>query len=82
MISKGHKKHIAITRPALGNYGRNEWAILGGFCTAIKLLADQVIGALSPQYKCAYVDATHSDELMAPPGRLAAGADSARQSSR
>jgi len=75
MISKGHKKHTAITRPGLGNYGRNEWAILGGFCTAIKLLADQVIGALSSQYKCAYVDATHTDELAAPPGRLAAGAD-------
>jgi len=74
MTSKGHKKHSTITRPELGNYGRNEWAITGGFCTAIKLLADQVIGALSPQYKCAYVDATHSDELTAPPGRLAAGA--------
>lgn len=74
MTLKGHKKHSAIARPALGNYGRNEWAIIGGFCTAIKLLADQVISTLSPQYKCAYVDATHSDELFTPPGRLAAGA--------
>jgi molybdopterin-guanine dinucleotide biosynthesis protein A len=75
MISKGHKKHSNIARVDTGNYGPNEWAIVGGFCTAIKLLADQVISALSSQYKCAYVDATHSDELIAPPGRLAAGAD-------
>ena len=74
MTSKGHKKHTAIARPELGNYGRNEWAIIGGFCTAIKLLADQVISTLSLQYKCAYVDATHSDELTTPPGRLSSGA--------
>lgn len=81
MISKGHnppagkhKKHTAITRPAMGNYGRNEWAIVGGYCTAIKLLADQVISALSLQYKCAYVDSSHADDLINLPGRLDTGA--------
>jgi molybdopterin-guanine dinucleotide biosynthesis protein A len=67
-------KHANIARPALGNFGRNEWAIVGGSCTSIKILADQVITALSPVYKCAYADAAHSDEIILPPGRLASGA--------
>lgn len=74
MTLKGHNKHTAITRPATGNYGRNEWAFVGGYCTAIKLLADQVITAFSSQYKCAYVDASHKDELTTLPGRLDSGA--------
>lgn len=69
-----HKKHADIVRPTLGNFGRNEWAIVGGPCTLIKILADQVINALSPVYKCAYADAAHSDEIVLPPGRLASGA--------
>jgi molybdopterin-guanine dinucleotide biosynthesis protein A len=69
-----HKKHTTIVRPANGNFGRNEWAILGGPCTVIKLLADQVITALSPQYKCAYADTSHNDDITLLPGRLANGA--------
>lgn len=74
MISKGHKKHIAIPRPAIGNYGRNEWAITGGNCADIKLLAGHVIRAFSSQYKCAYIDANHNNEPIILPGRLDAGA--------
>src|ERR1700743_1349258 len=74
MISKGHKKHTTLSRPVMGNYGRNEWAFVGGYCTAIKLLADQVITAFSSQYKCAYVDASHRDEETSMPGRLDSGA--------
>ncbi|WP_202915938.1 NTP transferase domain-containing protein [Pontibacter pamirensis] len=76
MISKDHKKHSVISRPAYGNFGRNEWAILGTPCGAIKTLADAVIKALSVDYKCAYVDASHahSDGNEALPGRMAAGA--------
>jgi len=69
-----HKKHADIARPALGNFGRNEWSIVGGPCTLIKILADQIINALSPVYKCAYADAAHTDEVLSPPGRLASGA--------
>jgi len=69
-----HKKHADIARPGLGIFGRNEWAIAGGPCTLIKILADQIINALSPFYKCAYADAAHSDEVVSPPGRLASGA--------
>lgn len=69
-----HKKHAKLTRPSTGNFGRNEWAILGGPCTVIKLLADDVIRALSPVYKCAYVDTSHNDDITLLPGRLPSGA--------
>jgi len=58
-----HGKHTPLTRLS-GNFGRNEWAIVGGYCTTIKLLADQVIGALSPQYKCAYADTSHNITIL------------------
>jgi molybdopterin-guanine dinucleotide biosynthesis protein A len=74
VISKDHKKHTALVRPANGNFARNEWAIVGGYCIAIKLLADQVISALSPKYKCAYADTSHNDDIIALPGRLASNA--------
>ncbi|MFI5158938.1 MAG: hypothetical protein ACHQF4_08725, partial [Sphingobacteriales bacterium] len=68
-----HKKHTPLVRLS-GNFGRNEWGIVGGYCTAIKLLADQVIGALSTKYKCAYADTSHNDETVSLPGRLSSGA--------
>ncbi|MFD2999536.1 NTP transferase domain-containing protein [Pontibacter toksunensis] len=76
MTSKGHKKHSVISRPAYGNFARNEWAIVGTPCGAIKTLADVVTKALSPEHKCAYVDASHAhaDAAEVLPGRLAVGA--------
>ena len=63
MITKEHKKHSDITRPSYGYYCRNEWAIVGTQCSAIKSLTDDIIKALSPQYKCAYADAKHPVEI-------------------
>ncbi len=74
MISKKHRKHSDLARPSSGNFNRNEWAIVGGPCTTIKILADQIIKALSPVYKCVYADAAHSDDVKLLPGRLASGA--------
>jgi molybdopterin-guanine dinucleotide biosynthesis protein A len=74
VILKEHKKHGDIKRPLLGNFNRNEWAIVGGPCTTIKLLADSIINALSPNYKCAYADTAHNDDITLLPGRLASGA--------
>ncbi len=81
MISKEHNlpagrqgKHTDLARPSSGNFNRNEWAIVGGPCTIIKQLADQIISALSPVYKCAYVDTAHNDDIIVQPGRLASGA--------
>lgn len=67
MISEEHKqpgekpKHAALARPALGNFGRNEWAIVGAPCDDIKALAGELISAIVPA-KVAYVDASHADE--------------------
>ncbi|MDB5010037.1 MAG: mobA [Mucilaginibacter sp.] len=69
-----HEKHAGLAKPALGNFGRNEWAIVGAPCTNIKLLADAVISTLSLTYKCAYTDTSHNDEVILPPGRIANGA--------
>jgi len=69
-----HGKHTALIRPAYGNFGRNEWAILGAPCGDIQALAAHIISALSSQVKIAYVDAQHSDEPENPSARLAAGA--------
>lgn len=63
-----------MKRPAIGNFGKNEWAIVGAPCVYIKGLADRVIQALSPEYKCAYADSSHNDEVVLAPGRLANGA--------
>ena len=60
MILKEHKKHSDIARPSVGKFSRNEWAIVGGECAEIKLLAGKIIDALSTVYKCAYVDTSHT----------------------
>ena len=76
MITKEHKKHSEITKPSYGNYCRNEWAIVGTQCSTIKALADDILMALSHEYKCAYADAKHpveNEEAMLP-GHLEKGA--------
>ena len=74
MTSNEHKKHTDLKRPAIGNFGRNEWAIVGAPCVYIKALADKIIHTLSSEHKCAYADILHTDEVIAAPGRLAKGA--------
>ncbi len=55
-----HQKHANITRPALGQFGRQEWAILGTPCGRIKELAFALTKNLQSDYKVAYVDADHA----------------------
>lgn len=62
MISKEHKKHSDVARPTLGNFGRNEFAIVGTTCDNVKSLSGAVIRALSAKYKCAYIDADHKEK--------------------
>jgi len=72
-----HQKHTALNRPALGHFGRNEWAIIGAPCGSIQTLAQSLIGLLADQYKVAYVDADHksADEAeMSPQTPLGSGA--------
>src|SRR4051812_38318115 len=59
--SKG-EKHAKLKRPDLGNFGRNELAILGTPCGEIKQLATELTRRLSAQWSIAYVDADHKAE--------------------
>lgn len=69
-----HHKHALIPRPVGGEYSRNELAILGTPCGAIRQLVQQITQALSSRYKIAYLDADHAaDEPTANP-LLTAGA--------
>jgi molybdenum cofactor guanylyltransferase len=66
-----HQKHSKIAKPNLGNFGRNEWAIMGTNCTNIQKLARELSKNSDPilgQYKIAYVDADHKagDEATPP----------------
>ncbi|RMF29415.1 MAG: molybdopterin-guanine dinucleotide biosynthesis protein MobA, partial [Bacteroidetes bacterium] len=55
-----HHKHPPLARPALGEFARQEWALLGTPCGEIQTLAARLIERLSPRWKLAYVDADHA----------------------
>jgi molybdopterin-guanine dinucleotide biosynthesis protein A len=54
-----HQKHTKLSRPIIGEFGRNEIAILGTTCDNIKKLAREIISDLSNSYVISYVDADH-----------------------
>ncbi len=55
-----HQKHAKLNRPAIGNYGRNEVALLGTPCGKIKQLAGKLVEALREEHwNVAFVDADH-----------------------
>ncbi|MGI8636301.1 MAG: hypothetical protein ACR2KZ_12960, partial [Segetibacter sp.] len=58
--NKQHQKHAKLTRPGLGEFGRDELAIIGTTCANIKNLAAKIINGLT--CKVAYVDADHKTE--------------------
>ena len=60
MTSEGHKKHAAIERPDLGQFGRYELGILGAPCSVIHSLVEQCAEQLSSM-KLTYVDADHQE---------------------
>ena len=53
-----HKKHTKLTKPILGDFGRNEWAIIGTTCADIQVLSQKIIKGLD-ELKVAYIDASH-----------------------
>ncbi len=53
-----HQKHTKLTRPNLGEFGRNEWSIIGTTCADIQVLAQKIAGGMG-EYKIAYLDASH-----------------------
>ncbi|MGK0391068.1 MAG: molybdopterin-guanine dinucleotide biosynthesis protein A [Maribacter sp.] len=59
---KKHSKHSKIARPDLGQYSRNEWAILGAPCGTIQTFAHQIVKQFKDEYQLAYLDASHNEE--------------------
>lgn len=57
---KKHQKHAKLTKPNIGNFGRNEFAFVGAPCGAIQRLCQQVINGLPESKKVAYIDADHA----------------------
>lgn len=57
-----HQKHAKLTRPKLGEFGRNEWAIIGTPCGQIQTLSYEIINILQDRFKISYVDADHKNE--------------------
>jgi len=53
-----HQKHKQLIRPDWGQWGRNEWAIVGGKCSDIQSLSNTIIKNLT-QYRSLYIDADH-----------------------
>jgi len=60
-MSKKHQKHTKLNKPALGQFNRQEWAILGTNCGNIQRLCRDLIKQLYPAYNPAYVDADHKN---------------------
>ena len=54
------KKHAALARPDLGEFGRHELAILGAPCGDIQALVAHLLPLLAPALRVAYVDADHA----------------------
>ncbi|NVO86373.1 NTP transferase domain-containing protein [Hymenobacter terrestris] len=75
------RKHAALARPDLGEFGRHELAILGAPCGRIKELAARLLPLLTPSLRVAYVDADHAaadavrNGTAPETGMLAAGAN-------
>ncbi|SHI38173.1 Molybdopterin-guanine dinucleotide biosynthesis protein A [Hymenobacter daecheongensis DSM 21074] len=53
-------KHAALVRPAVGEFGRHELAILGAPCGKIKDLVTRLLPLLTPALSIGYVDADHA----------------------
>lgn len=58
-MSKVHQKHAKLSKPSIGFYHRNEWAILGAPCSRIETLVQGLTQALSSTLNIGYIDADH-----------------------
>lgn len=78
---KKHQKHAKLTRPTIGQFGRNEWAIIGTPCGNIQHLSYQLIEVLADSYRMAYVDADHAsgDEQKNPDAKVENAMDAGAQ---
>ena len=61
LLVKGHTKHVEVKKPTGGTFHRNEIAIMGGSCTIIQKLSQDISKELH-DLKVGYIDADHGDE--------------------
>tara|TARA_B110000037_G_scaffold221859_1_gene294316 strand:+ start:4298 stop:5401 length:1104 start_codon:yes stop_codon:yes gene_type:complete len=61
-----HQKHIKLTRKENDIYAPKEIAILGANCTIISKLVENVSNILHDRYRIAYIDSSHSKEIVRP----------------
>lgn len=76
-MKQAHQKHAKLERPRLGQFGRNEFAIIGTPCGKIQQLARNLIRQCSDRFRMGYVDADHrkaDDPAMDPKSMLTYGA--------
>lgn len=75
---KKHQKHTALIRPSFGDFGRQEWAILGTNCGNIQRLSRSIIKKVREQFNLGYADADHKnaddDEALSIENALNSGA--------
>ncbi len=71
---QNYHKHPKLTRPDVGEYHRNELAILGTPCGNIRKLANGIIQELYAKYQIAYADADHKAPLADDDSSLTHGA--------
>ncbi len=57
-----HQKHTKLARPKMGQWGRNEFAIIGTTCDTIASWVTAVADLLSDRVKLGYIDASHDHE--------------------
>ncbi|MEO1434752.1 MAG: NTP transferase domain-containing protein [Bacteroidota bacterium] len=58
-MKKSHQKHAKLERPRLGQFGRNEFALIGTPCGKIQRLARHLIQRCSDRFRLGYIDAKH-----------------------
>lgn len=58
-LMKSHQKHAKLTKPAIGNFARNEIALVGAPCDLIQSFAKKTIAQI-PFQNITYIDADHA----------------------
>ena len=54
-----HQKHPKLARPAIGAYGRTEFALVGSTCERMEALMSEWVAVLSDRYRCLTVVGEH-----------------------
>ncbi len=59
-MSQSHVKHARLARPAAGQWGRNEFALIGAPCSRLQALARTIASGLADEGRIAWLDADHA----------------------